>query len=98
MLNIYGLRVLGKRALGCCARWVDGWRPWLDATWPVLVVVAVDGGWVGCRVALSVIVNRVNYDVVGGSISTGRPSSPIANTPIFTDGAMEEGGEVCACE
>ena len=64
----------------------------------MLVVVAVEGGWIGCLVALSVIANRVNYDVVGGSISTGRPSSPIANTPIFTDVAMEEGGEVCACE
>ena len=90
--------MLGKCVLGCCTRWAGGWWPWLDATWPVLVVVVVDGGWVGCRVALSVIVSRVNCDVVGGSISTGRPSSPIANTPIFTDGAMEEGGEVCACD
>ena len=59
----------------------------------MLVVVVVDGGLVGCQVGLPVADGRVNCGYAGGSFSTGRPSSPMANTPMCTDGAKEEGGE-----
>ena len=51
--------MLGKHVLGSGTRWVDGWWPWLDATWPVLVVVAVEGGLVGCHANLPVADGRV---------------------------------------